>query len=137
MIERRRWPRHEVAWAAWLLIGEGAAIAAKVVDVSLHGLRVAVEGLLPGTILRPGEKCRVEIRLADNQARFFREGEVRHIGEHAIAFAIVEPIPAVLVPSVSNARGGHPAAVAPMPNARRAAVASSWRAAALALARRL
>ena len=99
MIERRRWPRREVAWVARLLLGDGDVIAAKAMDASLHGMRLAVDDHLA---IRHGEKCRVEVRLANSEATFCREGEVRHVDAHSIGLAITEPLPAALLPS----RGG-------------------------------
>jgi len=96
VIERRRWPRREVAWVARLLLGDGDVIAAKAMDASLHGMRLAVDDHVA---IRHGEKCRVEVRLANGEATFCREGEVRHVDEHSIGLAITDPLPAALLPS--------------------------------------
>jgi hypothetical protein len=96
VIERRRWPRREVAWVARLLFGDGDVVAAKAMDASLHGMRLAVDDHLA---TRHGEKCRVEVRLANSEATFCREAEVRHVDAHSIGLAITDPLPAALVPS--------------------------------------
>jgi hypothetical protein len=96
VIERRRWPRREVAWVARLLLGDGDVVTAKAMDASLHGLRLAVDDHVA---IRHGEKCRVEVRLANSEATFCREGEVRHVDEHSIGLVITDPLPAALVPS--------------------------------------
>jgi hypothetical protein len=41
----------------------------------------------------------VEIHLAGNGARFFRDAEICHVDERGIGLTIAEPLPAVLVPS--------------------------------------
>ena len=101
MIERRRWPRRQVAWSARLVIGGGKAIAAKAMDASLHGLRLALgEDALASTVIRHGESCAVEVHVPHSEARFVRQAEVRHVGGHEIGLIITEPLPAVLVPSL-------------------------------------
>ena len=103
MIERRRWPRRQVAWSARLLIGGGKAIAAKAMDASRHGLRLALgEDALSSPAIRHGESCTVEVHVPHSEARFFRQAEIRHVGEDGIGLIITEPLPAVLVPSVTD-----------------------------------
>jgi hypothetical protein len=110
MLERRRWPRWQVAWSARVLIADAAAISAQATDASLHGLRLAIEGRIPGVLIREGEKCRVEIVLADDQARFCREAEVRHVSENGIGLSVAEALPAALLPSLDKTGASVPRA---------------------------
>jgi hypothetical protein len=111
VVERRRWSRRQVVWSARLLIGEGKVIAAKAMDASLHGLRIALDdGAHASTMIRHGESCAIEVHVPDSEARFFRQGEVRHFGEHGVGLAIAEPLPAALVPSLGEAVRDTPAA---------------------------
>ena len=98
VIERRRWPRREVAWGARILLRDGVVIAAKAIDASLHGLRVAVDQVAAAVLRREG-KCRVEVCLVSSEATFLREAEVRHVDEHGVGLAITEPLPAAILPS--------------------------------------
>jgi len=102
MEERRRWERSDVDWPARVVMGQDSAVAAKAVDASLHGLRVVLEGAAAKN-LASGQRCGVEVRLADNGARFFREAEVRHIAARGVGLAILEPLPAVLVQTSGEA----------------------------------
>jgi hypothetical protein len=113
VIERRRWPRRQVAWSARLLIGGGKAIAAKAMDASLHGLRLALgRDALASTAIRHGETCAVEVHVPHSEARFVRQAEVRYVGEHEIGLIITEPLPAVLVPPLKKPVTETPAAPA-------------------------
>jgi len=102
MIERRRWPRREVAWSARLLFGDGVSLSAKAVDASLHGLRLAVADPPMGGPILQGAKCRVEVHLGESEAKFAREAEVRHLGRHGVGLAIADALPAALIPSVGE-----------------------------------
>ena len=135
-MERRRWPRREVTWSVRLLLGEGAAIAAKAVDVSLHGLRVAVDTYLERPVIHHGDKCRVEVRLADDQARFCREAEIRHIDERGIGLVIADAVPRVLVHSRSEGPLIRPAAHPATPSHGRGTVLRALRSVASALTHR-
>jgi len=135
VIERRRWPRRQVAWSARLLIGGGKAIAAKAMDASLHGLRLAL-GHDALASIRHGESCAVEVHVPHSEARFVRQAEVRHVGEHDIGLVISEPLPAVLVPSLREAVTD---TTAPSPPARgddRTSIMLRLRSLAFALRRR-
>ncbi len=137
MIERRRWPRRQVAWTARLLIGGGKAIAAKAMDASLHGLRLALgEDALASTAIRHGESCAVEVHVPHSEARFFRQAEVRHVGEHDIGLVISEPLPAVLVPSLREAVTDTTAPSPPASGDDRTSIMLRLRSLAFALRRR-
>jgi len=111
VVERRRWSRRQVVWSARLLIGDGKVIAARAMDASLHGLRIALdEGAHASTMIRHGESCAVEVHVPDSEARFFRQGEVRHFGEHGVGLAIADPLPAALVSLLGKAVSDTPAA---------------------------
>jgi hypothetical protein len=120
--ERRRWQRRDVAWSARFLIGEGAAIAARAVDASRHGLRLVLDGAAPMSLAH-GQKCSVEVHLAGSAARFFRDAEVCHVDEHGIGLAIREALPAGLVPP-GGAPSPAPAKTAGQPSRRER---SRWR----------
>ena len=137
MIERRRWPRRQVAWSARLLIGGGKAIAAKAMDASRHGLRLALgEDALASTAIRHGESCAVEVDVPNSEARFVRQAEVRYVGEHEIGLIITEPLPAVLVPSPREPVTDTMAASPPASDDDRSSVMLRLRSFALALRRR-
>ncbi len=137
MIERRRWPRRQVAWSARLLIGGGKAIAAKAMDASLHGLRLALgEDALASGAIRQGETCAVEVHVPHSEARFVRQAEVRHVSEHGIGLIITEPLPAVLVPSLRETVTDTTAASPPASNGDRTSIMLRLRSLALALRRR-
>jgi hypothetical protein len=134
VIERRRWPRREVTWVARVLLGDGVVIAAKAIDASLHGLRLAVDQLA-ATVLRQEGKCRVEVYLTGSEATFMREAEVRHVDEHGVGLAIAEPLPSALLPS----RGDEPirdTAAAPAKSSGRPSAVSRLRSIASTLYRR-
>ena len=105
--ERRRWQRRPVTWTAWLVLGQGDALAATAMDASRHGLRLVLDGGRKPIGFAHGQKCGVEIHLAGNGARFFRDAEVCHVDERGIGLTIAEPLPAVLVPS-TEAPGSAP-----------------------------
>jgi hypothetical protein len=107
MTERRRWQRREVTWSVRFLVAEGTAVAGRALDASRHGLRLVLDRPGPAPELAHGQRCAVEVHLADNQARFFREAEVCRVDEHGIGLVIPQPLPVVLVPSVAS---GVPAA---------------------------
>ena len=137
MIERRRWPRRQVAWSARLLIGGGKAIAAKAMDASLHGLRLALgEDVLASTAIRHGESCAVEVHVPHSEARFVRQAEVRHVGEHGIGLIITDPLPAILVPSPGKAVTDTTAASPQASDDDKTSVMLRLRSLALALRRR-
>jgi hypothetical protein len=101
--ERRRWPRHDVAWAARFLLGEGTALAARAVDASRHGLRLVLDGAAAPT-LAYGQRCAVEVHLAGSSARFVREAEICHVDDHGVGLAIRDALPAGLVPGPGGVR---------------------------------
>ena len=102
--ERRRWERSDVEWPARVVMGQGSAVAAKAIDASLHGLRIVLEGSAAEGLAN-GQRCGVEVQLADNSARFFREAEVRHIASRGVGLEIPEALPAVLVQVQGAAEG--------------------------------
>jgi hypothetical protein len=110
--ERRRWARHDVAWAARFLLGEGTALAARAVDASRHGLRLVLDGAAAPSLAH-GQRCAVEVHLAGSSARFVREAEVCHVDEHGVGLAIRDALPAGLVPGP----GGVPLVAAPQVHA--------------------
>jgi hypothetical protein len=119
------------------LIGGGKAIAAKAMDASLHGMRLALgEDALASTAIRHGESCAVEVHVPHSEARFVRQAEVRHISEHGIGLIITEPLPAVLVPSHKEAVTETTAASPPASADGRTSVMLRLRSLALALCRR-
>jgi len=137
VVERRRWSRRQVVWTARLVIGEGKVIAAKAMDASRHGLRLCLDAdAHASTTIRHGESCAVEIHVPDSEARFFRQGEVRHVGEHGVGLAIAEPLPAPLVPSLTGAVSDTPAASPSPSDHRMPSVIFRLRSLALALRRR-
>jgi hypothetical protein len=119
------------------LIGGGKAIAAKAMDASLHGLRLALgEDALASTAIRHGESCAVEVHVPHSEARFFRQAEVRHVGEHDIGLVISEPLPAVLVPSLREAVTDTTAPSPPASGDDRTSIMLRLRSLAFALRRR-
>jgi hypothetical protein len=104
MTDRRRWPRHKVAWSVGLLVAEGTTIVTKTVDASLYGLRLALSPEVAADILRPGETYRFEVHLPGSQARFVRLGEVREIGEHGVGLKMLEALPEVVIGPPSAGR---------------------------------
>jgi len=98
MIERRRWPRLQVAWSVAMSIEGCLSICAQALDASLHGLRLAVDDVAALRAIRQGTRCQVEVHLSDGGGRFVRAGEVRHVGEGGVGLLISEPLPAALVP---------------------------------------
>jgi hypothetical protein len=119
------------------LIGGGKAIAAKAMDASLHGLRLALgDDALASTAIRHGESCAVEVHVPNSEARFVRQAEVRHVGEHDIGLVISEPLPAVLVPSLREAVTDTTAASPPASGDDRTSIMWRLRSLAFALRRR-
>jgi len=93
------------------LIGEGKVIAAKATDASLHGMRLTLDDdACNSTEIRHGERYAIEVHVPDSEAKFLRQGEVRHFGENSVGLAIAEPLPAALVPSLGAAVRGVTAA---------------------------
>jgi hypothetical protein len=104
VLERRRWSRQKVGWSARLLIGEGKVIAAKAIDASLHGLRLALDdGARAAAAIRHGERCAVEVHVPDSEARFFRQGDVRYLDDQVVGLAITQPLPAALIRPLGTA----------------------------------
>ena len=137
MVERRRWSRRQVVWTARLVIGEGKVIAAKALDASLHGLRLSLDADAHASVaIRHGDRCAVEVHVPNSEARFFRQGEVRHVGEHGVGLAIAERLPAAFVPSLSTAVGDTPGASPKAGNNETASVMLRLRSLASALLRR-
>jgi len=91
--DRRRAPRHSVAWLVRLFVDDTKTIVVRTADISLHGLRLALDDEAGALPLRPGERYRLEVMLPDREAKFVRVGEVRHVGEAGVGFKIVEPLP--------------------------------------------
>lgn len=104
MRERRRWPRYRVHWSVRLFVDDANTIVMKTFDVSLHGLRLAVDDEVGASHLRPGERYRFEVHLPDSEARFVRVGEVRHITEGSVGFKCLEPLPELIVPPPGERR---------------------------------
>jgi hypothetical protein len=131
VIERRRWPRREVAWGARVVLTDGDVIVAKAIDVSVHGLRLVVDELAAAALRRAG-KCRVEVKLEGSEATFFRDAEVRHVDEHGVGLAVAEPLPAALVKTRGATPPTAPVAEAANGNGRPSAarrllsIASAW-----------
>jgi PilZ domain len=118
--ERRRWQRRPVTWSARVLI-DGMAIAARAVDASRHGLRLVLDGATPTTVVH-GQKCSVEVHLADSSGRFVRYAEICHADEQGVGLTIPDALPAGLVASRGEpkrplAKAG--VTTAPAPGARR------------------
>src|SRR5437588_1643342 len=103
LMERRQWPRRAVSWSVRLSLGQGAVIAAKAVDASLHGLRLVFDEALAAAGINQGDPCGLEVYVADDGGRFVRQGHVCHIGPHGVGLAIREALPSALVPSVNAA----------------------------------
>ena len=106
--ERRRWQRRPVTWSAWLVLGQGDALAATAMDASRHGLRLVLDGGRRPVGFVHGQKCGVEIHLANDGARFFRDAEICHVDERGIGLIIAEPLPAALVPSTAAPDSARP-----------------------------
>ena len=101
MVERRRWPRHEVAWSVRLLL-DGVTLSAEAVDVSLHGLGLVLADPPAERPILPGAKCRVEVHLEESEAKFSRAAEICHAGHCGIGLAIAEALPAAIIPPVAE-----------------------------------
>ena len=97
--ERRRWQRREVTWPAWLFLADGNAVAATAMDASRHGLRLVLDGGRAPLGFVHGQKCGVEIHLAGNGGRFFRDAEICHVDARGIGLTVAEPLPPALVPT--------------------------------------
>ena len=102
MIERCLRTRQHVAWVVRLVLGNNDVIAARAVEASEHELRLAVDDRVGATVIGCGDKCRVEVYVANSEAIFSREAEVRHVGQHGIGLAIMERLPAALVSSCGD-----------------------------------
>jgi hypothetical protein len=96
MMDRRRWPRHEVGWSVLLFVTEADTIVTHTLDAGLYGVRLAVSRELAARVLRSGETYRFEVHLP-GQARFTRLGEVRHVGEHGVGLYTFEALPELLI----------------------------------------
>jgi len=105
--DRRRWQRRDVSWPALLLMADGRVLHATATDASRHGLRLVLAGGRAPAALTQGHKCRVEIHLAGDDARFVRAAEICHIDSQGIGLIVAEPLPIALVPAVGE-RGGPP-----------------------------
>jgi hypothetical protein len=136
VVERRRWSRRTVGWSARLLIGEGKVIVAKAMDASLHGLRLALDDTRAAAAIRHGESCAVEVHVPDSEARFVRQGEVRHLGDQGVGLAFAEPLPAALIPPLDTAASDTTAAPPKVSERHPASVLVRLRSLASALRRR-
>src|SRR2546426_6075268 len=75
--ERRRWQRRPVTWTAWLVLGQGDALAATAMDASRHGLRLGLDrGRQPDGFAH-GQKGGVESQPAGDRAPVLRAREDR------------------------------------------------------------
>ena len=104
--DRRRWQRRDVAWPARLIMADGRVLHATAMDASRHGLRVVLDGDGPPLRPAPGNKCRVEIHLAGDDARCVRDAEICHVDPRGIGLVVTEPLPVALVPPEGETPGG-------------------------------
>jgi hypothetical protein len=132
-MERRRWPRRQVSWSVRLSLGQGAVVVAKVVDASLHGLRLVLDEAWAAAGINQGDRCALEVSLADDGGRFVREGQVRHMGAYGVGLAITEALPSALVPTVDAAPSVETTAASGRWRGRLAVIAAGFRGLVLAL----
>ena len=99
MVERRRWPRRQVAWSVAMTIDGGPSITAAAVDASLYGLRLAVPAGADLSAIKHGTRCKVEVHLCGAAARFERVCEVRYLGPDGVGLLFADPLPAALAPA--------------------------------------
>jgi hypothetical protein len=110
MKDRRRWSRHAVAWSVELALRDGSTLVTETVDISRHGIRLALTPGLTAEAPRRGETYRFEVYLPGNQARFARSGRVRKVDQSGVRLEILDALPdAVIAP----ARKDDPAAPRP------------------------
>jgi hypothetical protein len=102
-MERRQWPRREVAWSVRLSLRHGIVIAATAVDASLHGLGVVVADPRTATGIDHGAPCTLDVCLADNGGHFSRQGHVCEVGAGRLGLVIPDALPCALVPAVDAA----------------------------------
>jgi PilZ domain-containing protein len=86
-----------VSWRVRLHIDDAGAVLVHAVDVSLHGLRLAIKYAVASRLLRRGRRYRLEVELPNPKGGFTRTGEVRHIGEHGVGLETIEALPALLI----------------------------------------
>lgn len=103
--DRRRSPRYPITWLVRLYVDDTKTIVARTVDVSLHGLCLALNDEAGALPLRPGERYRLEVMLPDSEGKFVRVGEVRYVGEAGVGFKIVEPLPDAAASVLSMLQG--------------------------------
>jgi len=133
VIERGLRTRQHVAWVVRLVLGNNDVIAARAVEATEHELRLAVDDHVGATVIRCGDKCRVEVYVANSEAIFSREAEVQDVGQHGIGLAIMERLPAALVPSCGDVSRGNPGTVSAKRNDRSPAALRTVRSLAAAV----
>ena len=92
MKDRRHHPRHSVSWRARLWPDECVATSARVVDASVHGMRVGISHGVPLARLRRGESYRVQIGDEGN-GEFLCLAEVRHVGDRGVGLETRQVLP--------------------------------------------
>ncbi len=86
--ERRRHARRRVPWQARLWVGEETYVGS-VLDASVYGLCL---GMVPPTVLKPGQSYRLEI-LTDGDTGLPTLGEVRYITDRGVGIETKDPLP--------------------------------------------
>jgi class 3 adenylate cyclase len=86
--ERRRHARHPVPWQVRLWAGEESYVGS-VLDASPYGLCL---GMVPPTVLKPGQSCRLEI-LIQGEPGVPCLGEVRYVTDRGVGIETRDPLP--------------------------------------------
>ena len=97
MPERRRSPRYTVSSPVrvWLASGQ-AFVAARLSDIGLHGIRLAISRSIPSDLVEAGERCTIELALKTGAA-FSCGADVRHIIGQFVGFEVPEDLPLRLI----------------------------------------
>lgn len=79
MPERRRHPRHPVAWPVRLW-ADTESVVGRAVDASASGIRIVTA---PTAFVKAGNSYRVEV-MGEPAPRFALVGQVRHVGAQGV-----------------------------------------------------
>ena len=97
MPERRRSPRYTVSSPVrvWLASGQ-AFVDARLTEIGLRGIRLAISRSTPSDLVEPGERCTIELTLKTG-AVFSCGADVRHIAGEVVGFEVPEDLPLRLI----------------------------------------
>jgi len=76
-----------------LFVDDTTTITTHTVDLSVHGLRLALNDAADALRFLPGERYRFEVALPDSEAKFVRIGAVRHVSKAGVGFETSEALP--------------------------------------------